>query len=502
MSANRREFLLGAATLATSTSIPSFASAMSQLAPHASTTGNGASPFQLEFDGPALTSLKFAGDELRTNYVASGQKLGHVEITWRRGNGPWHSFHSSDNAPQTPGTYHAHDDQGEGLAITVHLEPQNGLLRWTTTLRNLSSDPIEIGDLALPLPMHSIAGGREPGAISVLKHSFISGHGSFLFWMRSNSLGPYLVMTPERDTHLEFWDHQPMRPRPAQALIPGQTTAPAPNTVAAGTGQRPAFRAYVHSVAVGETVQAAGGRWRQPRTSVTLPPAGKPGAEREYAFQLAWAKDYDAVRQRLSDAGLIDVEIAPSMTVPTDLSTCIALRSRDRVENVTAEHPEQTTIESLGERNGRAIYRVKFNRLGENMLTLHQSGGRTTRLEFFASEPLETLIHKRAAFIAKNQIRDATKWYNGLLAEWAMDTQVQLSPDNYDRIKGWRIYEVTCDDPGLSKPAYLSSKNAEFPIPAEVEALDYYIEHFVWGDRKSTRLNSSHFVPSRMPSSA
>ena len=486
MSANRREFLLGAATLATSTSFPSLASAMGQLAPHASQATDGASPFLLEFDGPALTSLKFAGDELSTNYVAPGQKLGHVEITWRRNNGPWHSFHSADATPQSPGTYHAQDDQGETLAVTVRLEPQNGLLRWTTILRNLSSDPIEIGDLALPLPMHSIAGGREAGAVSVLKHHFISGHGAFLFWMRSNSIGPYLVMTPERDTHLEFWDHQPIRPRPTQALIPGQTTAPAPNTVAAGTGQRPAFRAYVHSVAVGETVQAAGGRWRQPRTSVTLAPAGKPGADREYAFQLAWAKDYDAVRQRLSDAALIDVEIAPSMTVPTDLSTCIALRSRDRVESVTAEHPEETKIESLGERNGRAIYRVKFNRLGENMLTLHQSGGRTTRLEFFGSEPLETLIHKRAAFIAKNQIRDASKWYNGLLAEWAMDTHVQLSPDNYDRIKGWRIYEVTCDDPGLSKPAYLSSKNAEFPIPAEVEALDYYIEHFVWGGLQRT----------------
>ena len=45
---------------------------------------------------------------------------------------------------------------------------------------------------------------------------------------------------------------------------------------------------------------------------------------------------------------------------------------------------------------------------------------------------------------------------------------VQLGPDNYDRIKSWRVSEVTCDDPGLSKPAYLASKNAEsinYPKP-------------------------------------
>jgi hypothetical protein len=67
-----------------------------------------------------------------------------------------------------------------------------------------------------------------------------------------------------------------------------------------------------------------------------------------------------------------------------------------------------------------------------------------------------------------------------------MDTKVLLGPDNYDRIKGWRIYEVTCDDPGLSKPAFLAAKQAEHPVQTEVAALDYYIEHFVWGGLQRT----------------
>ena len=107
-------------------------------------------------------------------------------------------------------------------------------------------------------------------------------------------------------------------------------------------------------------------------------------------------------------------------------------------------------------------------------------------LEFFATEPLETLIKKRGAFIAKCQHRDPTKWYNGLISEWNMDSQVLLGPDNYDRISGFRIYAVTCDDPGLSKPAFLAAKIAEFPVQREVEALDYYIEHFVWGGLQRT----------------
>lgn len=473
MSASRREFLLKAVTVAAGTSLsPLVFGADDATTAALPRTADGASPFLLEFDGSVLTSLQSAGDAFPTNYVATEQRLGHVEIAWRRIGGTWQKFRSSeaDASQIAAGTFHAQDDRGDALDIAVHLKPQGNILRWTIALANLSGDPIEIGDLALPLPMHSSFSAKEPSTASVLKHSFISGHGSFLFWMRSNSVGPYLVMTPERDTHLEYWDHMP----PAK-------------------GQRPAFRTYVHSVAVGETVQAAGGRWRQPRTSITLAPAGKQEARHEYAFQLAWAQDYAGVRQRLVDAELIDVEIAPGMTVPSDLFTCISIRSHDRIESVVAEHPEQTTIEPLAEREGRRVYRVKFARLGENMLTVNHGAGRSTRLEFFSAEPLETLIHKRAAFIGKHQGRDAAKWYNGLLAEWNMDSQVQLGPDNYDRIKGWRIYEVTCDDPGLSKPAYLASKNAEFPDQAQVEALDYYIEHFVWGGLQRTTEESDSY---------
>jgi uncharacterized Ntn-hydrolase superfamily protein len=96
------------------------------------------------------------------------------------------------------------------------------------------------------------------------------------------------------------------------------------------------------------------------------------------------------------------------------------------------------------------------------------------------------LIKKRAAFIARCQHRDPTKWYDGLISEWNMDAPQLLGPDNYDRISGFRIYAVTCDDPGLSKPAYLASKVAEFPDQKEVEALDYYIENFVWGGLQRT----------------
>ena len=67
-----------------------------------------------------------------------------------------------------------------------------------------------------------------------------------------------------------------------------------------------------------------------------------------------------------------------------------------------------------------------------------------------------------------------------------MDAQKLISPDDYAPIPRARVYAVTCDDPGLGKPAFLAAKNAEYPVQSEVEALDYYIEHFVWGGLQRT----------------
>ena len=87
MAANRREFLLGAASFAANTSFSSLSLADSAQAAGSAKTANAASPFLLEWDGDALTSLRFAGDAFETNYVAAGQRLGHIEIAWRRPGG-------------------------------------------------------------------------------------------------------------------------------------------------------------------------------------------------------------------------------------------------------------------------------------------------------------------------------------------------------------------------------------------------------------------------------
>ena len=113
----------------------------------------------------------------------------------------------------------------------------------------------------------------------------------------------------------------------------------------------------------------------------------------------------------------------------------------------------------------------------------HYSGAPLGLADFVrrCPEPLETLIKKRAAFIVnRQQIKDTTKWWNGVYAIYDMKAKVTRTIDDPDIFLDRMLYALTCDDPGLSKAPYVASKNATFPDQREIESLEYYIKNLVW----------------------
>lgn len=452
--------------------------------------------FDVKVDTGSIVSLRRINDGFPTDYIQTSRRLGDVSLRYRGKDGSWQSADTAQLARDGKGSYTSSDDgrfhkasylilyapansntgppdtQAQPLpvlSLEVEIKIAARSISWSITIKNVGAAPRQIDDLAIPLPIASSAPGVDSNRrVTILKHSLVEGYTSYMFWMRNNNIGPYLMLTPREDTKFEYWDAQRQPSQANQTATPPQL----------GVG----YRVYIHSAAAGTEAKAQGTKWRQPNTSLRL----ASGESRSYGFKLQWADNYDSVRQILADEGLIDVHVVPGMTVPSDLFARFALRTKQPIRSVEAEFPEQTKIQSLGAKGDFNFYQVQFQRLGENRLTVRYGNTQHMYLEFFSTEPLETLIKKRAAFLTRSQHRDSSKWYNGLITDWNMESQVLLSPDNYDRIQSWRIYAVTCDDPGLGKPAYLASKNAEYPEQKEVEALDYYVKNFVWGGLQQT----------------
>jgi hypothetical protein len=362
--------------------------------------------------------------------------------------------------PDADGSGVTYSNAGESgpLAITERYTTDGRVLDWTVDLATRGATPVHVGDLGLSIPNVGPT-GSSPEQIferGFLKHQFISGSGSFFFYVRASGAPPFLLVTVKPGTKLEY----------------------------VGTG-RGGAQVYVHSSKA--AAEETRGTWRQPNTALDLAPAGKAGSHVSYGVRMQWAGSYDELRQRLYAEGLFDVRVVPGMTVPTDLSARVSLHTRATIDTVTAEFPAQTTITPLtapvvGAAPETHVYEVVFTKLGENLLTIHHDGGRQTYLEFFVTEPIETLIKKRARFlVTTQQIKDPTKWWNGVYGPYDMKAGKVRTIDDPDIFLDRMVYALTCDDPGLSKAPYLAEKNVTFPDVAEIQSLEYYIKNFVWG---------------------
>ena len=435
--------------------------------------------FLLRWNRGGLTSLKLKGDIHDTEYIWPGETLGDVVLRYRLGYGPWReaaAFDSGDvrSLVDEEASLHTFRYDGTGqqprgirdLQLTEEFVLEQDTLVWKITLRNMMVERLEIGDLGLPLPFNRkfIENNEANYTQCIARHSFISGHGSFIFWERPNGIGPYLVMTPLPGTKLEYYEELDIGRREPQA----------------------SYWPYIHSGVAGRNETR--GTWRQAHTTITLAPKGARGDCITYGFRFQWADDYDGVRMVLYDQGLFDVQVVPGMSVPEDLSVILSLHTRNKIDSIEAEFPSETTIVYLGEtRPDTHLYRVRFCRLGENALTVQYGDRQYMLLEFFVTQSLETLIRKRARFLVdKQQHRDPDKWYDGLFSVWDMKNRVLRGPDDTDGFDGWWGYVLACDDTALPKAPFVAAKNVYFPVPAEVEAVEYYIERFVWGKLQRT----------------
>jgi len=439
--------------------------------------------FAVRFGDAGVVSLKRVGDAYDTDYIRKGESLGHVRVRYRMPDQPWQIFSTTDpkvkrssrvrtedGSPVLTLVYNESgwDDFFADVELTESFRIEGDALYWSIHVRNLTHKPLELGDVVLSLPFNSEM--RWDKTISttqrVTDHSFISGHGSFLFWMRPNGEGPFLAMTPVAVCPLFESNKNERNFKPGKLEYSGRGGV------------------YIHAGAEIADALAKGGTWRLPATTARLSPRFSPDDEITWDFKFRWADGYDGVRDVLVEEGMFDVQVVPGMTVPVDLETRVAIRTKNAYRLVP-EYPKETRVEDLGEKAADTrVYAVKFTRLGENKLTLEYGTNQYMALEFFVTEPLETVIKKRAAFIVKReQHKDPSKWYNGLFCQWDSMHKILRSPDDPDGLKD---YIMAADDPGLCKAPFIAAKNVHYPDAGEVAAVEYYLKNFFWGKMQRT----------------
>lgn len=345
------------------------------------------------------------------------------------------------------------------LTETYQLSEDGTQMNWSIDIQNTSGETLEIADLGLPFLMNSWWQSNQEGIYeqNVARHSYVAEDGSYIYWQRPNGDGSFLVLTPQEGTSLEFKDKARFNEGPFAEKDPSWEGL---------------VEYFIHS---GEISKDRPGGYL-PSTTLTL----EPDAAQSYGFTFQWASNYSELRDILYNAGSVDAVSLPGMVIPQDMSATLAVRSKQEINSVAGDS-DGITVTRKDDQNGYQIYDIQFSNLGENYVTVNYGDDKESVLQYYSTEPIETLIESNTDFLVNKQQAKTDKGYNGAYLQWDMSTGKLITWDDYPG-GGWKQWMAGgSDDLGLSPAVYLSEKNITAPDKEQIESLEYYLENFIWG---------------------
>ena len=401
-------------------------------------------------DERGVSSLVFQGAGNVRNYVDHGKYLGDLSLTYEV-RGKSYAVSLADITPQvlsnTPDKIQIFWQLPSDVRLYQTFTIKGEEVDWEIDFFNRSHHPVKVTDMWFALPVGALDESIQAHQ-NLNRHFSLNGNASFFYWTPLTGQGDILLMTMHKGTAIEY------------ATQDGKY--------------------YLHSM---NAVDRTNDSWRLPSTSKTV----QPYEHYMTGFNFTLTGNHEEVKTKIYDKHGVVVKVAPGMVVTPEFEVYCALQSKLPVAELVAEYPEEIQITSLGQKEGdKYIYKFRFSRLGENLITVHYGDDLICFLDFFVTEPLETLIKKRARFIVdKQQHRDSSKWYNGLYSLWDMEKSELLSPDHLGDLRE-EFMVGGSDDPSNSKPVYVSEKNVIYPNKEEIASLEYYEENFVWGKLQRT----------------
>ena len=349
------------------------------------------------------------------------------------------------------------------LNIEQRYEFGDDAIRWTITLHNTADTQIVIGELGLPITLNtnysigdekqgfnhrSIESTKYVFEQRVIESSFVSGHASYVLVSRASGKGDHLLIIPQGDTALE--------------AISGYGLFPDTEMM---TGAGSMFYLFSEATAVEP--------WYNGHRSLTLAPDEK----RTFAFTLCRAKDYTDVNEKLYQNGNIAVKIVPGMVLPVGTTAHLLLRCQKRITSIeTAEGIKLVPAPTLKERH---TYTVRLTSMGEQKMTIRYGDNEWTNLIFKGIAAIETLMKARAKFIVENQrVEDPDDLCHYSFRIWNNDAERLIveaeAPCGSIDMGG-------SDDRCFAPPVFLTGKNVYYPDAQEIQALDEFIENFLYG---------------------
>lgn len=328
---------------------------------------------------------------------------------------------------------------------------------WEVTIRNRGKIAIEIGELGFPLALNTFYDGfgwnddqlRRLWNSRLYVHKFIGGAASWVFAQRMTAEPPGLLIFPGDPRGWEFFNSIP-----SSLNTPHQWEG------------IPVVYAYSRATVEREGAQG----WWNEHTSLIL----EPGDSRKFEIRFVPCERdrSDGVGQILTACGRPSIRVLPGAVAPMDVGIGVEITGTSpRRWFVSRDAELQTDSDDEG-----GFCFLKPKEPGRVRLSFEDREGRLSHVHLMFTEPIETLIQKRARYIVEKQrVEDPESILYGAFVLTQCDTgQRVLNADEFSGASG-----IECS---LAEALFLAEKNSIYPERDQIATLDHFIDHFLLDD--------------------
>lgn len=376
-------------------------------------------------------------------------------------------------------------------------------LLWEIEIENVTSQVLEIGELALPLMVNDdyaelyyepggraalSGGGNVDFALTpvrqkliheqkVLVHHFIAGHSSYALVQRPLGDAPFLLLHTTGDTPLECIYKD--------ISLTGETQSwRGPDLLA------------IHSWATKNLRRWNSNPWVNGHTSLILQPEEK----KAYQVRFAFIPSYEAIRDEVCGAGNLGIRVLPSMVVQEGTEALVELQSKSDITKIKPLS-DNITIANQERKGDKTILRLVFRQRGQKTLKFHYGEGRWTNLHFYCINDIGELLKARGKFVVDRQFfKDPDDPYHRFHGFLPFDYRIGSTFQDSDEV--WEVGDS--DEAGFSEPLFLAEKNVHYPSKEEVDALESYVEDCLFKyiqNPETYEVRASLYWKERYPSS-
>lgn len=325
---------------------------------------------------------------------------------------------------------------------------------WDLEIRNRGRTTIEIGELGFPLALNNFYDGfgwsdeqlRRLWMSRLYVHKFIGGAASWVFAQRMTAEPPGLLIFPGDGTGWELFAHIP-----ASLNTPHQWEG------------IPVV--YIYSRA---TIDREGwGGWANEHSSLIL----EAGDSRTFQMRFVPADrdKQDGVHQTLAMLGRPAIRVLPSAVAPSDVGIGV------EVAGTTIKRffvSREADVETDSDEDGGFCF-VKPAEPGPLRVSFEDGEGRLSHAHLMFTQPIETLIRKRAEYIVHHQIhrQPGSRLDQAILLTNTATGEQVTDSEEYEGASG-----IECS---LADALFLAEKNTLYPVRSEIAVLDAYLDRFL-----------------------